>query len=151
MNTKCHRIAVSALLLTFVSLAACEGADKSADTPPGSDSAGEQAPAVPADGGSDQWAPEAAAGSADSNPTTASRGTIDLESCSSGEPVSVDPNAVAAVYFDSQGQVVGTAGEDLSGTTENKMCPTPEPSEPGTCQSGYCSRLISGRRVCMPC
>ena len=137
MNTECHRIAVTALLFAVVSLAACEGADKSADTPD-----------VPNDAGSDRGATVAPAGS---EPTTASRGTIDLGSCSSGEPISIDPNAVAAVYFDSQGQVVGTGGEDLSGTTENKMCPTPEPSEPGTCQSGYCSRLISGRKVCMPC
>ena len=147
MNTKCHYVAASALLLAIISLAACGGAERSADEPP----AGDQAPAEPGDKGSGDGATGAAAGGGESTPTAASRGTIDLANCSSGEPISVDPNAVAAVYFDSQGHVVGTGGEDLTGTTENKMCPTPEPSEPGTCQSGYCARMIGGRKVCMPC
>lgn len=84
-------------------------------------------------------------------PTTVSRGSIDIKSCGSGKLMDVDSSAVAALYFDSSGQVVGEGAEDLSGTTDKKMCPTPAPSVPGACQSGYCAQLIAGRRVCMRC
>lgn len=81
------------------------------------------------------------------------RGTFGPSSCASGDRVPVASNAVSAVYFDNMGQPVGTESEDLDGTQNNKMCPTPTPDTnvPGTCPSGYCPRSIMGRTYCLRC
>jgi len=149
VNVKNYRIGVSALILVGLILGACENSEKSKDEQADAGAAPDQKVAVPSDVKSaTPTTPEEPSEAAPA--TTASRGAIEIASCETGL-TDVDSQAVVALYFDKHGKVVGTNAEDLSGTSDNKMCPTPSPSVPGLCQSGYCSQLLSGRKVCMPC
>lgn len=77
------------------------------------------------------------------------RGTFGPEACDAGARVGVDGGAVGAVYLDKTGQAVGA--EELQGTQNNKMCPTPDEGGSGVCPSGYCARTMGGKTYCLRC
>jgi hypothetical protein len=84
------------------------------------------------------------------------RGTFGNGSCSS--PVDVYADAVSAIYYDKAGNPLGDRAEDLTGTLQNKMCPTPAPhsissSDPSACTPppGYCAKTIAGKTYCLRC
>ena len=77
------------------------------------------------------------------------RGTFGPESCDAGARVGVDGAAVAAVYFDKTGQPL--SAEELQGTQNNKMCPTPDEGGSGVCPAGYCARTMGGKTYCLRC
>ncbi len=81
------------------------------------------------------------------------RGIFSAESCSSGERIALDSNAAYALYFDRDGNQVGpdNVAEDLLGTSDIKMCPTPSAADPSACAPGYCPRVISGKTYCLRC
>lgn len=83
----------------------------------------------------------------------ANRGVFGPASCSRGDRVPVHGKAVAAIYFDTQGNPLGTRAENMKGTLMNQMCPTPPHPDPGpdVCPPGYCSRTVSGKAYCLPC
>ncbi len=79
------------------------------------------------------------------------RGTFGAGACGAGDRVSVDANAVSAIYFDKAGNPLGARAEELDGTLKNTMCQTPEPEGPSACPAGYCARTIMGKTYCMRC
>lgn len=86
----------------------------------------------------------------------ASRGSFRDASCATGERIAVDGSAAYAIYVDKDGNPIGSGrvgvAEDLSGTTENKMCPTPfEPDDTGICPAGYCAKVMLGKTYCLRC
>ena len=90
--------------------------------------------------------PEAPAGAADN------RGIFGAESCDSSTRVMVPANAVLALYFDKDGQPIGTTAEELTGTSNNTMCPLEEKGGPAGCPSGRCQiTLPTGKTYCAPC
>jgi hypothetical protein len=78
-----------------------------------------------------------------------SRGAFTPDSCDAAARTGVDGSAVAAVYFNKTGDPVGA--EELKGTKDNKMCPTPPEGGSGNCPAGYCSRTYGGTSYCMRC
>lgn len=76
------------------------------------------------------------------------RGTFGSDACTKRSDV--PDGAVAAVYVDQMGNMVGNP-EDLHGTSQNKMCPLDEPTGPGACPVGYCARTIMGKTWCLRC
>ena len=81
----------------------------------------------------------------------ANRGLFGNASCKKEDRVNVPSGAVYAVYVDGSGNPVGAdVAEDLSGTKENKMCPTPDPGT-GACPTGYCPRPMGGKTYCLRC
>ena len=84
------------------------------------------------------------------------RGAFGAESCATGERIAVNSSALYAVYVDREGSPVDGTAEDLRGTHDNLMCPTPEakdenPDNPQACQNGYCPRVVNGKQVCFRC
>jgi hypothetical protein len=79
-----------------------------------------------------------------------SRGTFGPKACSQPERIDVPSKAVIAIYYDSEGQPVGTygIGEDMTGTFRNHMCETPDPSD-ADCPTGYCMKNIGGTNYCL--
>lgn len=77
------------------------------------------------------------------------RGTFGPEACDAGARVGVDGGAVAAVYYDKTGAPL--TAEEMEGTQNNKMCPTPDPGGPSGCPTGYCARTMSGKTYCLRC
>lgn len=65
----------------------------------------------------------------------------------------VPAGAVTAVYFDINMQPVGAAAEDLEGTVDKKMCPTPPVGGPGGCspKPPWCVVPINGKNYCLRC
>ena len=81
----------------------------------------------------------------------ATRGKFTGASCDSGARVAVDSSAVYAIYVDASGKSIGDFAEELKGTAENKMCPTPALSGPGGCKTGYCPTAVNGKTYCLRC
>lgn len=92
------------------------------------------------------------------------RGNFTTASCSKEERRDLPQGAAYALYVDKDGNlldpfkdqdgtVTGYRAEDLTGTDQNKMCPTPSPNGPGSCPTGYCLKLVPGTntKVCMRC
>ena len=88
------------------------------------------------------------------------RGNFTPEACADdgqqGSRMDVPSNAVTAVYLDGAGQAVGIFAEDLTGTENRRMCPTPPPGGPGGCspKPPWCSVTIAGTTMCIkksPC
>lgn len=88
------------------------------------------------------------------------RGNFTPEACADdgqqGSRMDVPPNAVTAVYLDEAGQAVGVFAEDLTGTENRRMCPTPPAGGPGGCspKPPWCSVQIAGATMCVkktPC
>lgn len=81
----------------------------------------------------------------------ANRGIFGPTSCAKSSRMPVYGNAVAAIYFDIHGNPIGTRAEELKGTLNDKMCPTPEaPEGPDVC-APYCLKQVSGKNYCLPC
>jgi hypothetical protein len=84
----------------------------------------------------------------------AKRGLFGPTSCPSGQRVDVPggSDVVLAVYYDKNGQPLGTAGENMHGTLDNKMCPAPETGGGGGCPSGTCPIPVGAKTYCVkPC
>ena len=80
------------------------------------------------------------------------RGKFGPTACAASARVPVPSDAVSAVYFDINGDVAGGVGEDLKGTEEKKMCPTPPSGGGGVCNNpGYCPMTYKGKTICIPC
>jgi hypothetical protein len=83
------------------------------------------------------------------------RGTWGSKACPSADRVDVGQQAVLAVYYDKDGNQVGTAGESLPYTENNRMCPALEKEPgPGPCAPGACAVTIpgTGKTYCVkPC
>ena len=63
----------------------------------------------------------------------------------------MDVNAAVALYFDSDGHVLGTNAESLMGTEDKMMCPAPEATGPAACPAGTCPVVILGKTYCRRC
>ena len=86
------------------------------------------------------------------NKDAANRGTFETGSCAEADRINVFPDAKSAVYFDAHGLPLGTQAEDLTGTVNKKMCPTPAHSGGGSpCGSGYCAKNVGGTTYCLRC
>jgi hypothetical protein len=84
----------------------------------------------------------------------AKRGLFGSEACPSSERVDVPggSDVVLAVYYDKNGQPLGTAAENMHGTKDNKMCPAPEPGGGSGCASGSCPISVGAKTYCVkPC
>ena len=81
------------------------------------------------------------------------RGKFGSEACDSKERLDVPANASAALYYDNSGKLLAIGAEDMTGTSENKMCPTPPlDDDPGQCKkAGYCVVNINGTDYCLKC
>ncbi len=80
-----------------------------------------------------------------------SRGDFNADSCPSAARIGVYPEAKSAVYFDAQGTPLGTQAEDLTGTTNNRMCLTPPPPGSGNCPQTFCPHTVNGKTYCLKC
>jgi hypothetical protein len=81
-----------------------------------------------------------------------SRGNFGSDACVSDERTDIPANATYAIYLDASGNAIGNIGEELEGTENNRMCPTPEPDGPGGCtKAGYCLVNIGGQNYCIKC
>ena len=89
------------------------------------------------------------------DPGVANRGEFSVDSCNKNERVAVDSAAAYAIYVDKDGNPLDPGiAEDLLGTKEDKMCPTPPPPpaiDPSACPNGYCPRVIGGKTYCLRC
>ena len=72
------------------------------------------------------------------------RGNFTATSCAEAERTSLPTGAAYAIYIDGDGNPLGDRLEDLKGTSDNKMCPTPPAQDTGDCPIGYCSYTIPG-------
>lgn len=84
------------------------------------------------------------------------RGSFGMDSCASSERIAVNSDALYAVYVDGEGNPVDGIAEDLTGTHDNMMCPTPpakdqNPHNPQACANHYCPRVVNGKQVCFRC
>lgn len=89
-------------------------------------------------------------------PAAPTRGVFGPDACEGKTQLPVDAKAAYAFYIDSDGNLLDTPAEDLTGTSGNLMCPTPppdsaDPNDPGACKLGYCPRLVAGRQFCLRC
>ncbi len=100
-----------------------------------------------------RWLPLIAiAGALISSGCTATRGEFGSGSCAASERTSVPNDAAYAIYVDANGNPVGGLAEDLKGTMNNNMCPTPEPpGGGGACKTGYCPKSVGGTTYCLRC
>jgi len=86
----------------------------------------------------------------------ANRGEFGDSACPEGARVGPPTGSAYAVYVDKDFNVLGSgspatgSAEDLQGTSDNKMCPTP-PVGPGACPTGYCAKQIGGVTFCKRC
>lgn len=86
--------------------------------------------------------------------SSADRGNFGENSCKAGNRVAVDEKAAYALYLDKDGNLLTTAfAEDLKGTANGMLCPTPVYDENDTtsCPVGYCARPMSGKTYCLRC
>ena len=85
------------------------------------------------------------------------RGIFTPSACSTGDSpdsrISIPSGAVASIYVDSQGNPLGPSAEDLHGTINNKMCPTPPAGGPGLCspKPPWCTVKFNGVNYCVRC
>ncbi len=104
--------------------------------------------------GCSQDAPKEQANVPEEKPVVANRGEFSSGSCNENERVAVDSTAIYAIYVDESGNPVGPGplgfAEDLTGTSNKMMCPTPG-EDPSACPTGYCQRLVSGKTYCLRC
>ena len=77
------------------------------------------------------------------------RGKFGPEACE--KPAPAEGTAVAAIYYDINGQMVGSGGEDLFGTKNNQLCPAPPGDGTGGCATGKCPVAAPGRTICVVC
>jgi hypothetical protein len=83
----------------------------------------------------------------------ANRGLFGQESCARNDRVTVPTEAAYALYYDSDGNLLGSApAEVLDGTKDNLMCPADVPGglDPGVC-TPKCPKVIGGRTYCVTC
>jgi hypothetical protein len=95
------------------------------------------------------------------HPKADTRGDFTPQACvDDGQPgsrIDVPAGAVTAVYLDATGHAVGMFAEDLTGTENNRMCPTPPADAgPGGCtpKPPWCKVTIAGQNYCIkatPC
>jgi hypothetical protein len=81
----------------------------------------------------------------------ANRGEFGDASCAEVDRVAPPAGSTYAVYLDKDFNVLGKSAEDLQGTSDNKMCPTPPVVGPGACPTGYCAKQIGGTTICIRC
>jgi hypothetical protein len=85
------------------------------------------------------------------------RGTFTADACKVDETpagrMDVPVEAASAVYFNKSGNPIGVLAEDLVGTKDNKMCPTPPVGGPGGCspKPPWCVVNVNGTNYCLRC
>jgi hypothetical protein len=65
----------------------------------------------------------------------------------------IPAGAAAAIYVDKDGIPLGDRAEDLYGTKDDTMCPTPPAGGPGGCspKPPWCTVKVNGVNYCVRC
>ena len=85
------------------------------------------------------------------------RGVFTPSACDTGDApgsrMATPSGAAAAIYVDAEGNPLGIFAEDLYGTMNTKMCPTPPAGGPGGCspKPPWCTVKINNVNYCVRC